>query len=312
MPILTTQRYISVFVIFTFNVIKHEATQHSCSSFFDCGGRPCCRVSHTPLIKVCSDDCTGKVCLHDDHCHHPDIICCHNNVCTNNTKHCGCQFASDPICRRDNKYCCQAHFKYHIRKCKDRCENHPCSSDDDCANDECCNVRNVCSPDCNSLRRCRSHSECMHNFKCCDYKPNYKSEHLKACMISCGRSKHCATNEDCTNQCCGSDQLCKDCEHSRHSMRTTSITVTCVIMCIIICTIVGLTCYCRRRGRCVVFKPRNEQEETLELPLDRNSASGQYFPSDQNLPPPPYSIKGEPFPTQQNEEFPPPYRPEGT
>ena len=299
-----------MFLILTFNVIKHEATQHNCSSFFDCGGRPCCRVSNTPLIKVCSEDCSGKVCLHDDHCQHRNIMCCHNNVCTNNTKKCGCQFSSGPICPRGTK-CCQAHLKHHIRKCKDRCENHPCSSDDDCANSECCNIRNECSPDCGYLRRCRSHSDCTHNFQCCDYKPSYKSGHLKACMISCSRYKQCATDEDCTNQCCGSDQLCKNCEHSRHSL-TTFITVTCVITFIIIWATVGLTCYCKRRGRCVVFKPRNEQEETLELRLEGNSASGQYFPSDQNLPPPPYSITGEPFPTQQNQEFPPPYRPQGT
>ena len=312
MSMFNALHYISVFLIF--NVIKHGAAQRNCSSSFaDCGSKRCCRVNNKPLIRVCSNDCLGKACVNVHHCGGDYSMCCKNNVCTNDINMCGCTFVNDPICRRDDKYCCQARIKYRMRTCKKYCEHHPCSKDYDCAEGECCNSNNVCSPDCGYLRECKTDSDCTHTLKCCDFKPSYKTESMKACMYTC--SKRCVTNDDCTDQCCGSDKLCTDCNNSAYS-RTTFIIIACAIF-IIICAALVWSCYRRRRGRCVFFKPRVD-EETFELRSESETeeiddvSRVQNNPSDQNLPPPPYSIEDQAFPASQNQEFPPIYRPQET
>jgi hypothetical protein len=313
MSMFNAPRYISVFVILIFNVTKREATERNCSSFWDCGGRPCCRVSNKPLIKVCSNNCVGKACLHAYDCGGHDLysMCCRNNVCTNDIEMCSCKSVHDPICRRNGKYCCKERLTYRIRTCKKNCEHHPCTNNDECAKGECCNSNNMCSPDCSYLRECRTDSDCTHTLKCCDFKPSYKTESIKACKYTC--SKRCVTNDDCTDQCCGSDKLCIDCNPSPYSW-TTFIIIACTMMFIIICAALVLTCYCRRRGRCVLFKPRGSvDEETFQLRSEsENDSSVQNNPSDQNLPPPPYSTDDQPFPPSQNQEFPPIYMPQET
>ena len=305
-------RYIFVFLILNFDVIKLEATIRNCSSTFDCGGRRCCTVSFKPLATVCSKNCLGKACQIDYHCGHIYSECCYNNVCTNDTKHCGCEYFDDPECSKNGKYCCKPRLKYRhrFRTCKDKCENHPCSSDYECARGECCNIKNVCSSRCGHLQACNAHSDCTHGFKCCDYKRDANGKLMKACMYSCNQ-KRCLTNNDCAeaNQCCGNDKLCEDCTNKVYSW-TSFIIVASVISLAIIFAVIALVCYCRRKGRCVLFKPRFEE---VRSEYELNPEEPENFPPvqndsiDQNRPPPPYSTMDQSFSDLHNLDFPPIY-----
>ena len=312
MSVFNAARYISVILILNFDVTELQKSKRNCSSLFDCGGRRCCIVGFKPLVTVCSKNCVGKACRIDHDCGHLDSECCDNNVCTNDAKRCGCQYFRDPECYRNGKYCCKPRVKHRLRSCKDKCENHPCSSNYECAKGECCNINNMCSSHCGHLQACNADSDCNHAFNCCAYKRDTNGTLIKACMYSCDM-KRCITNDDCKrlNQCCGNEKVCEDCKNSPYSW-TKFIIIACVILVIIISAVGALTCYCRRKGRCVLFKPRF-QDETIELHSDsdtgapENSSPVQNSPLDQNFPPPPYSIVDQSFSTLHNLEFPPIY-----
>ena len=316
MSALNATRYLLVLTLIGTFI---EATSQNCSSTFDCGGRYCCVVSVKPFLRACSNYCIGKACRHHNDCVDTYEMCCHNNVCTKDGKRCGCQYIDDPMCSQDNKYCCKIRGgRTEIKRCKQKCENHPCSSDYDCAKNECCNFNNVCSSHC--PQPCNIDSDCEHGLTCCHHKVNFKKETIKLCKHTCTTKTHCLRNTDCTlpNQCCGSNEFCEDCSNSSTSQMTATkqIIIFCLVVCIIIFIAIALICYCRKKGRCVFLKPRL-QEEPFELrnesgeedifPLEQDN------PSDHNIPPPPYSIVDRPFDsTQINREFPPIYRPQQT
>lgn len=304
-------QFIIIFVILVSNIIELEATQRNCSSPFDCPNQACCTVSFNPLIKICDDNCVGRACRADYHCY-DYRECCDGNtkVCTDDFERCGCT-DDDSICGRQGKVCCKARASNRVRVCREKCKFHPCSSDKDCAYGECCNIHDKCASKC-SLKKCKAVSDCSYpnDQKCCDYKLPfpYKSELIKVCLYKCPpRIRYCSTDENCADlgQCCGSDQRCTNCSNG-YSWKKFLILGS-VIMFLVICSVFVVTCYCRRKGQCILFKPR-VQEDSVELQeLNVDTVSGENVFPVQNLPPPPYSMTEQPFPPSQNQEFPPAY-----
>ena len=298
--------HIPVLIIFTVKMFLLQAYERKCHSFFDCGGRPCCTVSFNPLIKVCRNktynNCVGMACLHDGNCA-GDRECCDNNVCTNDAEICGCKHVRDHVCKDDDRICCiPLLHSNQTRLCKRKCEYHPCSADYQCGKDECCD-RNTCSSNCTRLRECGVDSDCSSTLKCCEHSDKIKR--IKICLPEC-TNKHCITDGDCVglSQCCGDDKLCTNCRNSANSL-TNFVITSCVLLFVIICSVLILTVCCRRRGRCVFFKPRMEEER---FDLSRETEAENDAPNE-HRPPPPYSILHQPFPASQNQEFPPLYKP---
>ncbi len=297
------QRFVYLLPFLTLST-KEVVGLQNCSSHSDCSDNNyCCTMGFNPLWKICRENCVHKLCRSKEDCGSSKECCSYSNVCTFWQPDCDCRQKN--ACEKMDLYCCKQRYLTQKSVCRGTCIDEACHEDQDCAPGECCSRSYKCTKDQHTcLDVCNTNTNCINSIRpyCCGhrYKRRYCSN---TCLLwecssdtDCGEPQQCCVEKSCTNSGC-MDEL---------SSWKLFIILACVFVFVIICTAVIVTWYRKRIGRCVLLQRR---EETIELraELSRDAEQTQNLNSRQNLPPPPYSTVEQPFPTSQNQEFPPIY-----